>query len=81
MRAGTAAERKTNTKMMPHQTCMNKLARLSRRAGRVGPRDEASRKVDRQARTEMLDGYNVTCRESTVRSVIRELFCRVRHLK
>lgn len=36
-RAGVAAEWETNTKMMPHQTCMNKLARPSRR---VGPRDE-----------------------------------------
>lgn len=56
-RAAIAAERKTNTKMMPHQTCMNKLARMS---GRVRARDEASGKVDRQARTEMLDGYNDT---------------------
>lgn len=44
-------------KMMPHQTCMNQLARVSRR---VRARDEASRKVDRQERTGMLDGYNNT---------------------
>lgn len=56
-RAAVAAERKTNAKMMPHQTCTNKLARPARR---VRARDEASRKVDRQPRTETLDGHDDT---------------------